>query len=149
MTDKTAKFEIGSLVRFKGEVYYVAGYESGWYELTTDDGETAKARAKSMTAVEEDHGRMAEVMAEHKKNYVTQRSYAGNSSQSNGDLVATYFLGDDPQHSCAKAEALLGLEPGSLYERYNHLNAGQIRMNAGNKIRGALKRGDIVEDQLV
>ena len=58
------------------------------------------------------------------------------------------LAGAEPLAVIWAAERLLGLESGELATKYAHLNPGQKRMNAGNRIRAAIKRGDATIDDL-
>ena len=87
-------------------------------------------------------------LAKYKGRYEATTSSSGNSSLHNGDAVATTLAGSDPATVIAAAERLLDLEAGELAARYAKLNPGQQRMNAGNRIRGAVKRGDVTPDEV-
>ncbi len=87
-------------------------------------------------------------LARYKGGYEATVSSSGNASLHNGDDVALTLSGTTPAAIVTAAELLLGLEAGSLTERYANLNEGQRRMNAGNRIRGAHKRGDVTCDQI-
>ena len=47
------------------------------------------------------------------------------------------------------AEKLKKLDPGTLATRYADRNPGAKRMNAGNIIRGCVKRGDATKKDVV
>ena len=90
---------------------------------------------------------MADTLRKARERYVKVKSAAGKNSMDNGDLVAKLLRDHGPAEVVALAERLLGLDCGELAEKYALLNPGQKRMNAGNRIRGAIKRGEITEDQ--
>ena len=46
------------------------------------------------------------------------------------------------------AEVALGFPKGELAKRYESLNRGQRRMNAGNRIRAAVKREALTEAEI-
>lgn len=75
-------------------------------------------------------------------------AYSGRQSLSIGDTVAEFLDGMSPAEVLKAAERILGLEDDELTTKYAHLNPGQQRMNGGNRIRAALKRGDIKADDL-
>ncbi len=80
--------------------------------------------------------------------YQVTTSYTGRKSLSIGDEVAEFLDGMSPAEVLASAERILGMGEGELTNRYNHLNLGQQRMNGGNRLRAALKRGDITTKDL-
>lgn len=84
---------------------------------------------------------MAAQLRKHRAKYQTT-STNDRLSLDNGDDVATLLRGATPEQVVAAAEVLLGLPTGELAAKYAKLNNGQRRMNAGNRIRGAIKRGD-------
>jgi hypothetical protein len=86
---------------------------------------------------------MAETLLKYRANYVPSIAYSGRKSLNNGDAIAQFLSGAEPAVVATQCETILGLEPGFLTERYLGLNPGQIRMNSGNRLRAAIKRGDI------
>ena len=78
----------------------------------------------------------------YKANYETYQGTNGNLSMDNGDDVALVLRGASPETVMRAAERLKGLDPGTLTTRYKDRNNGAKRMNAGNIIRGCVKRGD-------
>ena len=91
---------------------------------------------------------MAKTLAKYRAGYEDTASYSGRLSKHNGDDVAGILAGAEPGQVIAAAEALLGLEAGELAAKYDRLNPGQKRMNAGNRIRAAIKRGDATIEDL-
>ena len=87
-------------------------------------------------------------LAKYKPGYVATTSASGNASLHNGDEVANTLAGTDADTVVAAAERLLGFAQGELASKYANLNVGQKRMNAGNRIRGAVKRGDVTPDEV-
>ena len=92
---------------------------------------------------------MAAQLQAHRAGYLPTKAYSGKSSLHNGDPVANFLSGKTPDEAMADAERLCGLKAGELKAKYEHLNIGQQRMNAGNRIRGAIKRGELLESELV
>ena len=92
---------------------------------------------------------MAATLRKYRGNYTDCVAYSGRLSLSNGDEVAQFLEGMSPDAVLAAAERLCGMDAGELTERYvtgrekGALNPGQCRMNGGNLIRAAFKRGDI------
>lgn len=80
--------------------------------------------------------------------YKPSVAYSGRKSVNVGDDVATFLDGFTPAEVLGAAERILGLDTGELVGKYAHLNPGQQRMNGGNRIRAALKRGDITTKDL-
>ena len=101
---------------------------------------------------ESDDEEVKETMSSHlekyRKEYVDSISSSGKKSKISGDEISLAMVGLTPEEVMASAEAILGLKPDELLNRYLHLNPGQKRMNAGNGIRAALKRGDITMDEI-
>ncbi|MFC3151513.1 hypothetical protein ACFOEK_10790 [Litoribrevibacter euphylliae] len=64
-----------------------------------------------------------------------------------GDELQLALKGSTPAEVAQLAAILLGLPQLELVKKYAHLNAGQVRMNSGNRIRRLVKKGSItVED---
>lgn len=91
---------------------------------------------------------MAKTLAAARKTYEPTVSYAGRPSADNGDDLATMLRGLSPTEVIGLAERILALPAGELAAKYEKLNPGQQRMNAGNRIRGAVKRKDLTTDQV-
>ncbi len=144
----TKTIEVGSRVEFKQSQWDVASIEKGWYGLTNHEGETAKARLKDLTLIEldnEDHNgnKMAGVLANYRAGYVPSIAASGKKSLSNGDAVAKALEGKAAEEVLQIADSLLGLPNGTLQSQYARLNPGQQRMNAGNRLRAAVKKGTV------
>ena len=60
-----------------------------------------------------------------------------------GDDLSHRLMGMSPEAVVEMAERLLGLNAGEWAEKYAGLNRGQKRMNAGNRIRAAIKAGKL------
>ena len=89
-------------------------------------------------------------MRKYRARYVKTGGVAGGTSASldNDDPTARALRGATPEAVMKAAEILTGLEPGTLATRYAERNNGAKRMNAGNIIRGALKRGDTTAEAI-
>lgn len=145
-TERT--IEVGSRVEHKESQWDVASIEKGWYGLRNSEGETAKARLKDLVLIEtdgEDHdgNKMAGVLANYRAGYIPSIAASGKKSLSNGDAVAKALEGINAREVLLMTESLLGLPSGTLQAQYARLNPGQQRMNAGNRLRAALKKGVI------
>ena len=101
-------------------------------DQTVQDGEDGEPEAKTLSTT----------MRKYRAGYEPTLAYSGRVSLNKGDEVATMLAGKTPADVLGMAERLLGLEAGELVARYAKLNPGQQRMNGGNRIRAAIKRGD-------
>jgi hypothetical protein len=87
---------------------------------------------------------MASTLRKHRVGYAVTKSYSGKPSLDNGGDLAVFLRGKTPQEVMELAERVLqGVNTGDLAKKYGKLNAGQKRMNAGNLLRNAMKRGEI------
>ena len=112
-----------------------------------EDGKQYRVALDKLEPHEEGERTMSQTLNKYRANYVVGVSGSGRKSLHNGDELATLLEHKDHNDVAAIAERALGLEAGTLRTKYQHLNNGQIRMNSGNRIRAALKRGDItIED---
>lgn len=82
----------------------------------------------------------SEQLRKYKAKYQTYQLGNGNLSMDNGDEVALLLRGASPEAVMVAAEKLKGLEPGTLATRYVNRNPGAKRMNAGNIVRGCVRR---------
>lgn len=92
-------------------------------------------------------------LVEARKGYVSLDRKDGGKSLGCGDPVQQALLAYGPadlKNLSKLADSLLGLckankvKPEQTHwDRYGHLNNGQIRMNVGNKLRAAVKSGAI------
>lgn len=107
-------------------------------EATAPLADQAEASLDAMTEPKT----LSTTMRKYRSGYEPTVAYSGRVSLNKGDEVATILAGKSPADVLTMAEALLGLEAGELVARYAKLNPGQQRMNGGNRIRAAIKRGD-------
>ena len=92
---------------------------------------------------------MAQTLERYRQHYFDTAAYSGRLSKHNGDDVAQTLAGAAPRQIIRAAELLLDLEQDELWVKYERLNPGQQRMNAGNRIRAGVKREDFdAEDVL-
>ena len=96
----------------------------------------------------EDNKRMSKRLDRYRKDYHDSVSYSGKKSKVSGDEVSLALMGLTPEAVMKAAENILDLAEGELAVKYAHLNPGQRRMNAGNRIRAAVKREDITIDEV-
>ena len=97
---------------------------------------------------EEGESKMGKVLKRYRPTYSVSITPNGRKSRCNGDDIAMALEGCTYATVAAAAEQLLGLKAGEVFSRYSHMNPGQGRMNAGNRIRAAFKRGDITIEQI-
>lgn len=107
----------------------------------------AEVETEVETKVEEEEEQEEETtyhhpMSRHFKRYVggyqKAKNAKGTTTLTNGDAVALALLPLTPDQVEAVA-VKLGIAVGGLYE---HLNLGQKRMNYGNRIRHAIRKGE-------
>lgn len=93
---------------------------------------------------ESSHGSklMSDILGKYRTSYVKAVSYTKGPTLDNGDELAVALRGLSPADVCAIADMVHGELPGTHFERYSHLNIGQRRMNAGNRIRGAVRKNE-------
>ena len=85
----------------------------------------------------------SETLKKYRVKYVHTDGYAGLSIN-NGDKIADALKMCEPSRVVRIAEVVLpGLKKGELTKRYAKLNPGMQRMNSGNRIRAAVKKGTI------
>lgn len=85
-------------------------------------------------------GSMSRTLLNYRKGYQKAVSYTKGPTLDNGDELATALRGLSPADVCAIADVVYGELPGTHFARYEHLNIGSRRMNAGNRIRGAIRK---------
>lgn len=100
-----------------------------------------KAKANTAATVEKvENARMAGTLNKYRVRYEPSICAGGRKSLNNGDDLAQLLAGLTPESVCRLADAALALGDGFCETRYANLNRGQRRMNAGNRLRAALKR---------
>ena len=115
---------------------------------TKKKGTSKKRAAKKVKRTATDKPTMTDQLKEARKRYTVSKSAKGTTSAHNGDDVATLLAGNTPDNVCATAEQLSGLKKGELVKKYGHLNPGQVRMCAGNRIRAMVKKGAVTVDDV-
>ena len=97
---------------------------------------------------EEQIATQSKQLAKYKARYHATTAASGARSLNNGDEVAQALAGLDEKAVMALADMWTPLPDGQKHaEKYERLNPGSQRMNAGNKLRGAVKRGYIEIDE--
>lgn len=159
-TETKTTFEIGSSALFLGSdrkvPCVIIGCNKGWYQIQLDNGIVRKVRAKQLEVIEleddeleddENLGKMSKILAKARSRYVATKTPKGRTSATCGDSVSKLMQGMDLDQALNFAEECLGLGQGALHEKYDGLNPGHARMNAGNRVRGAINRGDITIEE--
>ena len=101
---------------------------------------TTKPKAKKKA---KEKPSQADTMKKYRDGYVPTKTAEGNHSKHCGDPVAEKLAGLTLPETLALAENVGGFKTGELAKKYAKLNPGSQRMNAGNRIRAAIKRGDV------
>lgn len=79
------------------------------------------------------------------ESYVRGRAASGSRTLHNGDPVARALEGATLDEVYELAALVTDQPEADLREKYGHLNVGQQRMNAGNRIRGAINKMEKAE----
>ena len=108
----------------------------------------AEHHDKSDAAEDSEEISMSDHMKKYRENYTASKTASGTASMHNGSKLAILLSGSTPEAVVATAERVLDLKSGELATKYAHLNPGSRRMNAGNRLKFALKRGDIKMDDI-
>lgn len=85
---------------------------------------------------------MSKQLQKYRGRYQVCVTSNGTKSLNNGDPIAQLLEGKSWEEVCKLADEVLGEEPGHHATKYANLNPGQRRMNSGNRIRAAWKRGE-------
>lgn len=110
----------------------------------------AKAKTNGKNAKRKEKRSPAETLKAYRDAgaYIQTDGYAGLSIN-NGDDIALSLRMLEPKRVVAVAEAVLpGIKKGELVKKYDKLNPGMQRMNAGNRIRAAIKSKRITKTAL-
>lgn len=114
----------------------VAEYHISHGELIVETGLTDMDTSE----VESSLTGMAAILAKYRSGYEKAVSYTNGVTLDNGDALALALRGKSPGEVCMLADLVYGDIPGTHWARYEHLNVGQKRMSAGNRIRGAIRK---------
>ena len=151
--------EIGARVENEnGDTGTVTSIDKGWVAVELDDGETKKFRAKQLTVTEanceeaDEEAEGEEAEGEEAEGEEAEGEEGANGSTFRGErlrerkaqYVKQRHCGDTVAYALAQATlpAILRLTRGlDLYNpKWESLNAGQQRMNAGNRIRAHIRK---------
>lgn len=103
------------------------------------NGETAPKR-EPKTPAELAPRKIGESPVRNLPTYVRAYSASGNHTLDCGDPVAERLRGKSLDEVLEIAAEVLGESVTALRTKYSHLNDGMIRMNLGNRMRGALRK---------
>lgn len=92
---------------------------------------------------------MAAILAKYRSGYEKAVSYTNGVTLDNGDQLAIALRGKSPAEVCLVADLVYNDMPGTHWARYEHLNVGQKRMSAGNRIRGAIRKELVTLEQVL
>ncbi|AIZ01445.1 hypothetical protein CJY_0046 [Vibrio phage CJY] len=144
----------------------VTEVKKGWHTVLLDAGNTVKLQAKHLSpwveSQEADDDQaddkpkgMSGTLNKYRRTYRPSLTAKGGKSQSStASITARYMEGYDHAQVAQVLALLLGMgeaqteESLVYYRMYAHLNNGQMRMNCGNRINNAVKRGDLTEDDV-
>jgi len=143
----TPDMTIDAMIEINGalQIVSVTPAAKGWYAYQTDDGTIGKLRAKDIYALEEPTGEnnMSNTLRKYRTGYTPSVSVSGAKSLHCGDAVAEALEYKELDALYALVGMLLeGWDAETLAAKYSHLNRGQQRMNLGNRLRAAYKRGE-------
>lgn len=163
-TTTTTEDLIGAYVRLNDEedqeLYVVESYNKGWYRLelredrrifvkarradfeVVDDEEMDEIAAEDEAPEDEGESKMSGTLAKYRPRYVPTVAASGKKSLHTGDAVSLALEYRDWEAVMAICADLLELDLAELQAKYAHLNKGARRMNCGNRIRAAYKKGD-------
>ena len=84
---------------------------------------------------------LARQIRKYRGGYTPGTNASGSKTLHCGDVLAQLLLSLEPLQVAWVADALLEQPTGWHEARYSALNPGQVRMNCGNKLRAAYKKG--------
>jgi hypothetical protein len=102
-------------------------------------------QAEEDADAEDNASAMASQLARYRTNYVVTISCSGGKSLSNGDDLAQHLEGKPLDYVLSMADQWTPIKDGTPHAvKYAKLNPGSRRMNAGNKLRAACRKGTIM-----
>lgn len=156
------EFTLGmNLLDDEGNELEIVGIKGRWIKLDDERNVGRNVAAEwrqnwldeneSEESDEDDEGNeksMSNTLKKYREGYVHTTNYKGTASMDNGDAVAEALRMLSPSEVCAVADELFGEFVGHHWNKYERLNIGSRRMNAGNRIRAGVKRGDFTVEQV-
>ena len=107
-----------------------------------------KTETKTEAVVETVGQSQSNTLRKYRAKYQAYAHKPGSLSLDNGDAVALLLRVASLDSVLRAADKLAGTAKGFHKARYAERNVGSQRMNAGNVIRGSIKRGDSTVEQL-
>lgn len=135
LDDGNAMF--GEVIDYKNKKYVVNLPDIGLIELPVDQVEEIEAEEEEESAAGTE---MARALAKARKRYRAVVKSSGTKSADCGDGLALAMQNLEPLEVAALADEIMNQSAGYHGTRYGKLNAGQIRMNSGNRIRAHYKK---------
>lgn len=102
---------------------------------TIEELTAPQPKAEEATARPVGTSNLATTIRNHRSRYAVALHPNGKKTQNNGDSIATLLLP-------IPLDVLKAFSAARFGESYDHLNPGHARMCIGNRIRGAMRRGD-------
>lgn len=140
------KVDEGSRVSFKhknslatGVVVKIWGNQA---VIETDQGGFELTLELSSLSLFVETKTMSSTLSKYRAKYEPSISANGRKSLNTGDDFARLVVGASAAEVCSLADAIFEAGEGHHAARYSKLNIGQQRMNSGNRVRAAIKRGD-------
>lgn len=151
--------------------------DKGWLNVRTDDGQIVSARESSLKAIladiedrgpesltdlqpaetttdaevqpveEKDEHPMARALRQARVHYIKAKRPDGSNTANCGDRIARFLQDFEPVEVAYLADKVLQTPDGFHAQKYGSLNPGQIRMNSGNRIRGAWNKARETSDE--
>jgi flagellar biosynthesis GTPase FlhF len=139
-TDRTARAQKAAATRAANKARKAAEAEAA-AAAAAAEAEAEAARQEALEQADErERSRQSAALQAARVRYERGVAASGRPTQHNGDPVARALVGLWPAQALDLAERLCGLEAGSLAVLYAERNPGSQRMNAGNRLRGWLRR---------
>ena len=148
--------------KHKGKTGTVTASNRGWYTVITAEEDEIKVRVSQVEELEQEclvdddnddvsqsESKEKETMPARLKRYragYVSHTIDGKKRLDNGDTIAD-ILRSLPLADVLRVASVV-LDDGAMLTKYDHLNPGQRRMCSGNRIRAAVKRGDVTEEVL-
>jgi hypothetical protein len=130
----------------------ITAVNKGWVTVEYADDSTAKRRPNQLAEyTEQPTGKrtQAATLKQYRVGYRVSVTGTGRKSQASPlSAVATEWEGNDHGRVAQWASLLLGVPEMTHYEKYMHLNNGQMRMNCGNLINARVKKGEITIEEM-
>lgn len=122
----------------------IVSVNNGWVELYNQQ---RKVRISEIESTREPKSyNMTKHITPYREGYTTARTSTGRKTKICNDPLSIMLLALTPIEVITLAENLLDRD--GLKDKYQNLNEGQKRMNAGNLIRNAIKREEMTTEEV-